>query len=156
MQPWFLFVFAADVKITCRSRRIAAHCKIANITWDQQILGELLRTQQHFTTGTTNYVIPHHIINFAKNRYHTLPQQLHYLLYITYYYITYYYSNYILSTTTIRTRSLLMISDWFDALQIIYISNYTLQERIVWPISPQFEHFDSAFFLITPWSDDVS
>jgi hypothetical protein len=58
----------------------------------------------NYVTGTTNYVIPHHIINFAKNRYHTLPQQLHYLLYITYY-----YSNYILSTTTIRTRSLLMI-----------------------------------------------
>jgi hypothetical protein len=38
---------------------------------------------------------------------------------------------------------------------IIYISYYTLHERIVWPISPQFEHFDGAFFLITLWSDDM-
>jgi hypothetical protein len=40
---------------------------------------ELLQTPHHFTSGTTDYVTSHHIINFAKNPYHTLPQQLHYL-----------------------------------------------------------------------------
>jgi hypothetical protein len=100
-------------------------------------LGELLQTPHHFASGTTDYVTPLSHNQSAKNPYHTLPQQLHY----------YHYSNYILSTTTIKA-SLSLIP-----FLIIYISSYTLHERIVWPISPQFEHFDGALFLIICWSD---
>jgi hypothetical protein len=57
-----------------------------------------------------------------------------------------YCGNYILSTTIRASLSLILF-------HIIYISYYNLFERIVWPISPQFEHFDGAFCLITLWSD---
>jgi hypothetical protein len=100
-------------------------------------IGELLQTPHHFASGTTDYITPLSHNQSAKNPYHTLPQQLHY----------YHYSNYILSTTTIKT-SLSLIP-----FLIIYISSYTLHERIIWPISPQFKHFNSALFLIICWSD---
>jgi hypothetical protein len=46
-----------------------------------------------------------------------------------------------------------MLSLSSDLFSISYISYYTLQERIVWPISPQFEHLEGAFFLMTLWSN---
>jgi hypothetical protein len=36
---------------------------------------------------------------------------------------------------------------------LLYTAYYTLQERLVWPISPQFEHLEGAFFLEIFWSD---
>jgi hypothetical protein len=109
------------------------------LTLTASVHGELLRTQQLLLAAQHLCNILHHIISFAKNHYHTLPQQLHY----------YHYSNYILSTTTIRGPLSLIL------FHIIYISYYTLHERIVWPISPQFVHFEGAFFLVIFWTDDL-